>query len=67
MNHAGSTKDEHYYIASGAENKMYVLRYHCDEQWFVGDNVVFDAKLEKPKDFDGTFYYYKRPTKVKIL
>jgi len=33
----------------------------------VGDNVVFDAKLEKPKDFDGTFYYYKRPTKVKIL
>lgn len=33
----------------------------------IGDNVMFDAKLEKPKDFDGTFYYYKRPTKVKIL
>lgn len=33
----------------------------------IGDNVMFDAKLEKPDNFDGTFYYYKRPTKVKLL
>lgn len=65
MNHAGSTKDEHYYIASGAENKMYVLRYHCDEQWFVGDkigqsnkdwhisnlSIDWDKALAKAKDY----------------
>lgn len=33
----------------------------------VGDRIQFDAKLEEPKDSDETFYYYKRPTKVKLL
>lgn len=40
-------------------------RYACRTE--VGDVVEFDAKLEKPNDFDGTFYYYKRPTKVKLI
>lgn len=30
----------------------------------VGDVLQFDAKIEKPKDFDGTFYFFKRPTKA---
>ena len=29
----------------------------------VGDVLQFDAKIQKPKDFDGTFYFFKRPTK----
>lgn len=29
-----------------------------------GDVLQFDAKIEKPKDFDGTFYFFKRPTKA---
>ena len=33
----------------------------------MGDFVQFDAKIEKPKDFDGIFYFFKRPTKPKLL
>ena len=40
-----------------------MIKRTCKE----GDRVTFDAKLEKPKDFDGVFYYYKRPTKVSPL
>ena len=40
-----------------------MIKTSCKE----GDRVTFDAKLEKPKDFDGVFYYYKRPTKVNPL
>jgi len=67
MNHAGSTKDEHYYIASGAGNKMYVLRYHLHEQWFNNDrsgernqdyhiknlSIDWDKALVKAKDYVG--------------
>ena len=33
----------------------------------VGSVLKFNAKIEKPKDFDGTMYFYKRPTKGKFL
>ena len=32
-----------------------------------GDVLQFDAKIEKPKDFDGTFYFFKRPTKAMFV
>jgi hypothetical protein len=38
-----------------------------DETINIGDVVQFDAKVEKPKDFDNTFYFFKRPTKAKLL
>ena len=40
---------------------------NCKIRLQEGERVTFDAKLEKPEDFDGTFYYYKRPTKVQPL
>jgi len=33
----------------------------------VGSVLEFDAMIEKPKDFDGTMYFFKRPTKGKFL
>lgn len=38
-----------------------------DEPVNIGDVIQFDAKIEKPKDFDGTFYFFKRPTKAKFI
>ena len=38
-----------------------------DETINIGDVVQFDAKVEKPKDFDNTFYFFKRPTKARLL
>jgi len=38
-----------------------------DETINIGDVVQFDAKIEKPEDFDNTFYFFKRPTKTKLL
>ena len=38
-----------------------------DETINIGDVVQFDAKIEKPEDFDNTFYFFKRPTKPKLL
>ena len=38
-----------------------------DETIKIGDVIQFDAKVEKPKDFDNTFYFFKRPTKPKLL
>ena len=35
-----------------------------DQPVNIGDVIQFDAKIEKPKDFDGTFYFFKRPTKA---
>jgi len=38
-----------------------------DQPVNIGDVIQFDAKIEKPKDFDGTFYFFKRPTKAKFI
>jgi len=38
-----------------------------DQPVNIGDVIQFDAKIEKPKDFDGTFYFFKRPTKSKFI
>lgn len=38
-----------------------------DQPVNIGDVIQFDAKIEKPKDFDGTFYFFKRPTKTKFI
>ena len=38
-----------------------------DQSANIGDVLQFDAKIEKPRDFDGTFYFFKRPTKAKFI
>jgi predicted nucleic-acid-binding Zn-ribbon protein len=40
-----------------------------DYKWYVekGDIVKFDAQLQEPKDCDGSFYFYKRPTKCELV
>ena len=38
-----------------------------DQPVNIGDVIQFDAKIEKPKDFDGTFYFFKRPTKARFI
>ena len=38
-----------------------------DQPVNIGDVIQFDAKIEKPNDFDGTFYFFKRPTKAKFI
>ena len=38
-----------------------------DQPVNIGDVIQFDAKIKKPKDFDGTFYFFKRPTKSKFI
>lgn len=48
--------------------KVYGSIPSLQDGWItIGDFVQFDAKIEKPKDFDGTFYFFKRPTKPKLL
>ncbi len=48
--------------------KVYGSIPSLQDGWItMGDFVQFDAKIEKPKDFDGIFYFFKRPTKPKLL
>ena len=48
--------------------KVYGSIPSLQDGWItMGDYVQFDAKIEKPKDFDGIFYFFKRPTKPKLL